>query len=84
MRRWAFLAGVAVVSVVVTGTASRASSVQSRWVIRDLGPGVAVGVNESGQVIGGGAWIWQDGKTTQLGTLGGRERASRRSTTAAR
>jgi probable HAF family extracellular repeat protein len=40
-------------------------------VITDLGPGAAVDINESGQVVGGGAWIWQNGKKTQLGTLGG-------------
>jgi probable HAF family extracellular repeat protein len=58
----ALLAGVA---------ASSGSGVAAHWVITDLGPGAAVDVNESGQVVGGGAWIWQDAKKTQLGTLGG-------------
>ena len=42
------------------------------WVITDIGPGVGVDINEAGQVIGGGAFLWQNGKKTQLGTLGGR------------
>jgi uncharacterized membrane protein len=59
--------------VLLVGTAaSSGGGAAAHWVIIDLGPGAAADINESGQVVGGGAWIWQNGKKTQLGTLGGR------------
>ena len=71
MRRFrvVLLAGLAVLLAGVGSSGSATTG--SHWVITDLGPGAAVDINESGQVVGGGAWIWHDGKKTQLGTLGG-------------
>ena len=72
MRRFrlvlAMLAGLAVLLV---SAGSSGSTTPAHWVITDLGPGGSIDINESGQVVGGGAWIWQGGKKTQLGTLGG-------------
>ena len=85
MRRTMLLVGAVVVAVVLVAAASgSAGSVQARWVIRDLGTlggsqSHASDVNERGQVVGsssvrGGinpvhAFLWQDGKLTDLGTL---------------
>jgi probable HAF family extracellular repeat protein len=70
MRRAALLLLV-LAALLGSGLASSSSGTNARWVITDLGPGAAVDINESGQVVGGGSWIWQDGRRTQLGTLGG-------------
>jgi probable HAF family extracellular repeat protein len=63
--------GAILVALLVGLSASSGLGAGGHWLIADLGPGAAVGVNESGQVVGGGSWIWQKGKKTQLGTLGG-------------
>jgi probable HAF family extracellular repeat protein len=66
------IAGLLVgMAVAASGASGERGSTQARWVITDLGPGVAVDINERGQVVGGGAWIWQKGEKAQLGTLGG-------------
>ena len=60
------------VAFLVGASASSGGAATAHWVITDIGPGAAVDINEAGQVVGGGAFVWQNGKKTQLGTLGGR------------
>lgn len=70
MRRLCvLLAGL--LAILLGAAASSGGEAGGHWIVTDLGPGAAVDVNESGQVVGGGSWIWQDGTRTQLGTLGG-------------
>jgi probable HAF family extracellular repeat protein len=83
----AVLVGVGVSVSVASGGAV---SGQSRWVAHDLGTlgrsfitSSAVDINENGQIVGGSgtgslgrAFIWESGKMTPLGTLGGLESAA--------
>jgi probable HAF family extracellular repeat protein len=71
MRRLGLLLAGIVVPL-ASAAASCGGGAKAHWVITDIGPGAAVDINESGQVAADGAFVWQDGKTTQLGTLGGR------------
>jgi probable HAF family extracellular repeat protein len=79
------LAVAASVAVASSGGAPRA---QARWVISDLGTlggkntsSVAFAVNNEGQIVGWSetrsgrehAFLWQNGKMRDLGTLGGKE-----------
>lgn len=79
---------LAVVALSAAGAASPAGSRQARWVITDLGtlPGMseseAVAINNRGQAVGNShrgdsgqasrAFLWQAGRMSDLGTLGGR------------
>jgi len=66
------LAGfAALLASVAVASSGGGTQVQARWAITDLGAGIAADINERSQVVGGGAFIWKDGKKTQLGTLGG-------------
>src|SRR5438105_3861062 len=85
MRRLLFLAPLALAAAGLVAGSSLAAPV-SGWTINDLGTlggqykdCVAAAVNEQGQVAGGcgdargrqHAFLWQRGKLTYLGTLGG-------------
>ena len=77
MRRLLLLTGVVpllgsvfVLSVFVALSCG-GDKAEAHWVITDLGAGIASDLNERGQVVGGGAFIWQDGEKKHLGTLGG-------------
>src|SRR6266849_5364546 len=78
---------VAAVPAAAPQEASPAGTVKARWVITDLGTlgrryrdSGASAINERGQVVGASgtasgkqhAFLWQNGKMTDLGTLGGR------------
>lgn len=80
MRRVLVFVGlIAVVAagvVGVSGAGGAAGSVQTRWVIRDLGVGgEALAINNRGQVVGNlghphaaeAAFFWQNGKLSKLG-----------------
>jgi len=76
MRRFLLLfAGLVTLLASVVGSSE--SGTREYWVITDIGPGAAVDINESGQVVGRDAFVWQNGKKTQLGTLGGRRSGAR-------
>ena len=77
-----------VLSAVASAAATHETAGGKRWTIADLGTfgprwtsGSAAAINERGQVVGtngtaGGkqhAFLWQNGKMTDLGTLGGRD-----------
>jgi probable HAF family extracellular repeat protein len=69
---FAALGGLAVlVAGLAVGSSGNASRTEARWVITDLGAGIAVDINERGQVVGGGAYSWLDGNKTPMGTRGG-------------
>lgn len=83
IRRCALL-GIAVLALSAIPGAARSATAQSRWLIRDLGTlGVdseAVALNDRGQVVGWSslrrernprhAFLWQNGRMRDLGTLG--------------
>jgi len=85
------LAAALAMGVAASGATRPASSVQGRWVIRDLGTlgrsfisSEAVDINDRGQIVGGSgtgslgrAFIWEAGTMTPLGTLGGLESSAR-------
>ena len=77
-----------VLSAVASAAATHETAGGKRWTIADLGTfgprwtsGSAVAINERGQVVGTNgtargkqhAFLWQNGKMTDLGTLGGRD-----------
>ena len=78
MCRLLLLTVAAVAVLEVSGASGSEGSVQSRWVIRDLGTlpstgnSEAIDVNERGQVLGrsgGHGFLWQRGRTTDLGDV---------------
>lgn len=86
MRRTVLLVGVMAVAVVLAAGASGSmGSGQARWVIREIGalPGCttseAVAINDDGWVVGScrtrsgrsRAFVWRQGRLTNLGSLGG-------------
>jgi probable HAF family extracellular repeat protein len=72
LRRFALLSVVSIaLSVGVSGVAGSAESVPSQWAIRDLGASSwGVAINDRGQIVGED-FFWANGKSTNLGTLGG-------------
>jgi len=76
MRRFVLLvSGLALVAGIAATVSGGATRAEARWVITDLGwKGWAVGINGRGQVIGNDgthAFLWEQGKVRDLGTLGG-------------
>ena len=81
MRRFLwFSLGVLLLASVVVASSGGATQAEARWVITDLGlTNEGAAINDRGQIVGsfypgGGrlhAFLWQDGKMRDLGTLGG-------------
>jgi len=83
MRRFTLLiAGLALLAGVVATVSGGATQAEARWIVRDLGPCASYdcqsseySINERGQVIGTSgkhAFLWENGKMRDLGTLGGK------------
>ena len=86
MRRFALLVvGLALFAAIAAAVSGGATQAKLRWVVRDLGPCASYDcrytwqpvdlINERGQIIGTSgkhAFIWQNGKMRDLGTLGGK------------
>jgi len=76
-RSVVLVSALAAVALTAAGTGSTAGSAQTRWVITDLGRDCSLAaINDRGQIVGqcfrGGksrAFVWRNGKTTDLGTL---------------